>query len=133
MSVETYGIIKKKTSAKRIAEYLKTKYTNVKLLKKDKEPVFENLYKIKFQDKKDHRLMYIIQHDKKHPVDPEDYWVELDEYNTDYFTKTSFTSINLGYWGNSVKIIKDIVEHFGGGYICECDTHNLFRKVDIND
>ena len=129
MSVETYGIIKKKTSAKRIVEYLKTRYTNVKLLKRDKSPVFENVYRISFQDGEDYRLMYIIQHDKKHPVDPKDYWVEIDEYNTDYFTKTSFTAMDLGYWGNSVKIIKDIVEHFGGGYICECDTHDLFRKV----
>lgn len=133
MSVDTLGIIKKKTSAKRIAEYLKTKYTNVKLLKRDKEPVFENLYKISFQDGEDHRLMYIIQHDKSHPADSRDYWVEVDEYNTDYFNKTSFTSIDLGYWGNSIKIIKDIVKHFDGGYICECDTYDLFRKVNIND
>lgn len=131
MGVETWGIIKKRTSAKRIQKYLKEKYTKVTPVRSNKEEWNKNLFTIGFYDKNDARGMYIIQHNTKFPANPEDYWIENGAENpTYYFNKTSFTVINLNYWGNSVKIIRDIVEHFGGGFICECDTHCIYHKVE---
>lgn len=133
MSVETYGIIKNRVSAKRIQKYLKEKYTNVTSVRTNKEEWSKNLFNIGFCDKNDARYMYIIQHNAKFPANPEDYWIENGvENSTYYFDKPSFTVINLNYWGNAVKIIRDIVEHFGGGFICECDTHCIYHKVEGN-
>lgn len=38
------------------------------------------------------------------------------------------TSLSLGMWNNSVEIIKDIVTHFGGGWIDEddCDSEEYY-------
>lgn len=131
MGVETWGIIKKRTSAKRIQKYLKEKYTEVTPVRSNKEELFKNIFNIGFYDKNDARYMYIVQHNAKFPGNPEDCWIESDEGNsTYYFDKPSYTVINLNYWGNSVKIIKDIVKHFGGGFVCECDTHDVYHKVE---
>ena len=133
MSVETWGIIKKRTSAKRIQEYLKENYTKVTPIRNHKEEWSKNLFNIGFYDKNDARYMYIIQHNAKFPSDPDDYWVEDDVENpTKHFDKQTFTVINLGYWGNSVEIIKNIIKYFGGGYICECDTNCIYHKVSNN-
>ena len=134
MSVETWGIIKKRTSAKRIQKYLKEKYTKVTTVRNRKEEWNENLYTIGFYDKNDARNMYIIQHNTKFPGNSKDYWIENGaENSTYYFEKLSFTVINLNYWGNSVEIIKDIIKHFGGGFICECDTHCIYHKVEESE
>ena len=130
MCVETWGIIKKKTSVKRIQEYLKEKYTDVMPVHSHKDRWCKNLFNINFHDGNDARCLSIIQHDLKFPGNPEDYWVVTSDGSTSYFNKSSFTVINLNYWGNAVEIIKDIIEHFGGGFICECDTHCIYRKVE---
>ena len=38
------------------------------------------------------------------------------------------TSLSLGKWNSSVEIIKDIVTHFGGGWIDEddCDSEDYY-------
>lgn len=38
------------------------------------------------------------------------------------------TYISLGYWGNSVEIIKDILQHFDGGWLDEndCDDNEFY-------
>ncbi len=43
------------------------------------------------------------------------------------------TSINLGNWGDSVKIITEIISHFGGGWIDEndCDSEE-FYPIEVN-
>lgn len=59
------------------------------------------------------------------------------------FFKIETTSVSLGYWGESVKIITDIVSNFGGGWIdtndCDdipylpivCDSDKSIKPVRI--
>lgn len=39
----------------------------------------------------------------------------------------------LGYWGNSIEIIKEIVAHFGGGWVDEndCDDKEYY-PIEVN-
>lgn len=56
--------------------------------------------------------------------------------NLEYYSKNNLqdmvesetTYISLGYWGSSVEIIKEIVAHFGGGWIDEndCDDKEYY-------
>lgn len=59
------------------------------------------------------------------------------EYYSEYGLKdmvlAETTYISLGYWGNSINIIKEIVAHFGGGWIDEndCDD-NPYYPIEVN-
>ena len=46
------------------------------------------------------------------------------------------TFISLGYWGSSVALIKEIVAHFGGGWVDDndCDTEDYYSvSVDVDE
>ena len=45
------------------------------------------------------------------------------------------TYLSLGYWGSSIEIIKEIVAHFGGGWIDEndCDDKEYYPiELDVD-
>ena len=50
------------------------------------------------------------------------------EHGLEDFVKAEKTHIGLSYWGSSVEIIKEILEHFDGGWIDEndCDDEEYY-------
>lgn len=61
--------------------------------------------------------------------------------NLDYYSKHGLkdmvlaetTYISFGYWGSSVEIAKEIIAHFGGGWIDENDCDDkLFYPIETN-
>ena len=65
------------------------------------------------------------------------YYSNINSFeNLKYYTEFSLedmvvsetTSISLGYWGSSIEIINEIVEHFGGGWVYEndCDDEEYY-------
>ena len=44
------------------------------------------------------------------------------------------TYLSLGFWGNSVEIMKEIIAHFGGGWIDENDCDDkTYYPIMINE
>lgn len=116
MGVDTTGIIKKRTSPKKILEFIKETYDSESVYRKTSTPYF---HIIEFNDGEDGRILYIFQHGKDHEnID------DISLENGKVFNKKSFTYLNFGCWGNSADIIEKIIKNFGGGYIdkndCDC-------------
>ena len=55
------------------------------------------------------------------------------KHNLREMVETETTYLSLGYWGSSVEIIKEIVAHFGGGWIDEndCDDKEYY-PIELN-
>lgn len=59
------------------------------------------------------------------------------EYGLKDMVESKTTYLSLGYWGSSVEIIKEIVSHFGGGWIDEndCDSEPYYpvepKRIEI--
>lgn len=56
------------------------------------------------------------------------------KYGLQEIVKAETTTINLGYWGSSVEIIKELVAYFGGGWIDEndCDDEEYY-PIELNN
>ena len=56
------------------------------------------------------------------------------KHNLREMVETETTYLSLGYWGSSVEIIKEIVAHFGGGWIDEndCDDKEYY-PIELNE
>ena len=58
------------------------------------------------------------------------------KYNLRDMVETETTYLSLGCWGSSVEIIKEIVAHFGGGWIDEndCDDKEYYPiELDVDE
>lgn len=55
------------------------------------------------------------------------------EHGLEDMVQAETTYISLGYWGSSVDIIKEIVAHFGGGWLDENDCDDkVYYPVKVN-
>lgn len=55
------------------------------------------------------------------------------EHGLEDLVKAETTYISLGYWGNSVEIIKEIVAQFGGGWVDENDCDDeVYYPIENN-
>lgn len=55
------------------------------------------------------------------------------EWHLEDMVRSETTHISLGYHGNSVNIIKEIIAHFGGGWIDENDCDDIpYYPVEVN-
>ena len=126
MSVDTKGLIKGNISPEEITNILQQKgYINVGIMRKDKIEVKEcrTCYSsvITFDDKDDKRMMFVLyntyQCDVKTLVNKGE---KIDLNNI-------YTQISLGFWNNSEKIVKDIIDEYGG-YIDVNDCDDIGYK-----
>lgn len=72
---------------------------------------------IDFTDGKDARSLFYSHSNIKYRSEQESY----EEQYLDEMAAADTTYLSLGFWNDSVNIIKDIVIHFGGGWIHEND------------
>ena len=59
--------------------------------------------------------------------------VYYTEHNLENMVKAETTFISMGLWGSSVEIIKEIVAHFGGGWVDENDCDDLeYEPIEVD-
>lgn len=125
MGVDTHGKIKGHISIYTLADYIKEKYGAAKIENITKiEGLPDYLYgTIYFADGDDHRIMSYYYN----PGSRENYefWVQ---HGLKDMADTITTNLSLSYWNNSEAIIKDIISHFGGGWLDanDCDDTSYY-------
>ena len=79
---------------------------------------------IVFEYNNEKRMLFYVYNNVNHYENLEFY----SKHNLRDMVETETTHISLGHWGNSVEIIKEIVAHFGGGWIDEddCDDKEYY-------
>ena len=113
MSVDTKGLIKGNISPEEITNILQQKgYINVGIMRKDKIEVKEcrTCYSsvITFDDKDDKRMIFVLYDTYQGDVKT------LVNEGEDIDLNNIYTQISLGFWNNSEKIVKDIIDEYGG-------------------
>jgi hypothetical protein len=153
MGCDTHGYIKGYVSDKDIADYISRKYQDAQVLNEvncHKGSNIETLYSkigefcmnpkhenderecmnygfIRFQDGKDDRMIFYSYNNVNYFENA--YYYCKDGLNDMVFSDKTY--ISLGLWGNSIEIIKDIIHHFGGGWIDENDCDDkTYEKVE---
>ena len=126
MSVDTKGLIKGNISPEEITNILQQKgYINVGIMRKDKMEVKEcgTYYSsvITFDDKDDKRMIFVLYDTYQGDVKT------LVNEGEDIDLNNIYTQISLGFWNNSEKIIKDIIDEYGG-YIDVNDCDDIGYK-----
>lgn len=139
MGCDTYGKIKGYVKHEDIFEFIKQKYDknatndvkkeitcalsecNWEYKMNEHSEDNENWYTISgficFEYKEEDRMLFYY-YDNINSYEDLEYYTE---FGLEDMVKTETTHIGLGYWGSSVKIIKEIVENFGGGWLDEND------------
>ena len=139
MGCDTYGKIKGYVKHEDIFEFIKQKYDknatndvtkeitcalsecNWEYKMNEHSEDNENWYTISgficFKYKEEDRMLFYY-YDNINSYEDLEYYTE---FGLEDMVKTETTHIGLGYWGSSVKIIKEIVENFGGGWLDEND------------
>jgi len=118
MSVDTYGIINKNIKFEDILSIVKNKYdknAQIEISNNDK-----GLAIIHFKDGVDERTLTLIK-DKNS---------KYNEY--EFLTEDDYMWLKLGFWGNSVDIMKIILTQFENSWIDEndCDNESWYRIID---
>lgn len=126
MSVDTKGLIKGNISPEEITNILQQKgYINVGIMRKDKIEVKEcrTCYSsvITFDDKDDKRMIFVLYDTYQGDVKT------LVNEGEDIDLNNIYTQISLGFWNNSEKIVKDIIDEYGG-YIDVNDCDDIGYK-----
>ena len=126
MSVDTKGLIKGNISPEEITNILQQKgYINVGIMRKDKIEVKEcrTCYSsvITFDDKDDKRMIFVLYDTYQGDVKT------LVHEGEDIDLNNIYTQISLGFWNNSEKIVKDIIDEYGG-YIDVNDCDDIGYK-----
>ncbi len=101
MGVDTKAIIRKGTTLEQISDALKTKYSDVEIT----NTYSENSFRATFKDGEDQRQM----------------WISYD--STVVASGIDGIWMSLGFWGDSVGIMRFLCETFGG-YLDESDSDN---------
>lgn len=106
MGVDSKAVIRKGTTIKQLTEFLETEYENVKVRSTNQDYYFN----ISFKDEKDGRNLSVFYGD----LGKSDYGLEG-------------VLLSLGLWGNSIEIMKNICNKFGG-YLDEndCDDKDFY-------
>lgn len=123
MSVDTHGRIKGHISIYDLADYIKEKYGSARIgdiTKREDKPDY--LYGIiDFKDGNDCRIMsYYYNPESKENYE---YWVQ---HGLKEMVDAKTTNLTLSCWGNSEVIIKDIISHFGGGWLDANDCDDTY-------
>lgn len=119
MSISTKGFLyaenKKNFTIEKLVELLRSKFDGVKLRKTH----IDNYLIIMFYDDDDsYRVLSVFTQYESYKYEG------YPELNDDYIIL-----FDLGLWGNSLKIITDILKSFGGGYIVENDCNDDWEIV----
>ena len=148
MGCDTTGRIKGYVSVQDIVDYIKQNYDkNVthqvkktiygSIVEKCTEPYIinfhsednDNLYIysgfIDFNDGEEDRQLF-YDYSNVNVFENLEYYQEL---NLEDMVRTETTYISLGYFGNSVEIIKNILQHFDGGWIDENDCDDIPYEI----
>ena len=151
MSVDTHGKIKEFIRHEEILNFIRQKWDNDARDGVEKNitcPISECDWKYKINEhSEDNENWYSVHGFICFKYNDEDRMLfynysNLNSYeNLEYYSKhnlremveTETTYISLGYWGSSVEIIKEIVAHFGGGWIDEndCDDKEYY-PIELN-
>lgn len=120
MSVDTKGIINKKTNVEEIYNYILSKFDSKATIRRYDKGYHDSIsVSIYFKDGEDDRQLFVI-------LDIDDY---KNEYSALNFTdeSKSYAWLSLGYWNNSIEIMKSIINQFGG-YVDEndCDDEGWY-------
>jgi len=110
MSVDTNGFLKQGVNPFELKKYLEKKYSKVEVRNENSETF--PFYVFDFKDGKDCRTLFVSlcvydDEDDSFPVPVE---------------KNVSCSLCLGCWGNSVEIMTDIIQNFGGGFVLPSDS-----------
>jgi hypothetical protein len=122
MGVDTRGIINKKIDIEEVYNFILNTYDKNAVLDKDASPADRlPLGSIYFKDGEDQRRLFCCNNEDITKFSPE--YPELN-FSDDVH---SYLWVSLGYWKNSVEIIKNIINHFGG-YVDEndCDDEGWY-------
>jgi hypothetical protein len=111
MSVDTDGKINAKYGVKDIQRALKNKFN---IESKVMDTYSKDFYQLSFQYKNETRLLSVFEN-----------YIDDD-------TQELVTSMNIGMWGSSVKLMMGILESFGG-YIKENDCEDEWKYVSPLD
>lgn len=110
MGVDSKAFMKQGINIIRLTKYLESKYKNVNVESNESgDYIFYVAY---FKDGEDNRTLFV------HLIDGDD---EDGIYPVKPVKETS-VSMSLGYWGNSVKILTEILQNFGGGFLLPSDS-----------
>jgi len=109
MSVDTKLYLPQGINWNKLFDYLNDNYTEAKRATTIDHDCYTVMY---FNDDEDQRILsvYIYHYD----AEGEGYPCPAKPNVT--------TVLSLGCWGNSVKILEEIAQHFGGGFLLESDS-----------
>lgn len=114
MGVSTDALIKPNTTEIEIVNYLNTKYEDVKCYVVLNRRMGYSAGYIEFKDGDDLRSLYYMS-------------TSLDVDKVDDLNLTKSTYISLIHWGNSVYILKDLCNYFGGAIDeNDCDDNGYY-------
>lgn len=112
MGVDTRALIKPNTTETEIVDYLNKKYKDVKSFVK--QELDRTIGFINFKDGEDSRSLFYISKSS-----------DTDDIEGLKITGSGF--LNLGNYGNSVEILKDLCSHFGGAIDeNDCDDEDYY-------
>ena len=127
MGISTKGFIHsanaKDFNWKDAIDYISSMYKIIRI-----KPVEDGMY-IGLKDGDEYRQIQILDRYASYVV--EDYPEIANTAKVSILpnAKSYIVSFSLGYGGNSVEIIRDIVSHFGGGYMIEDDCNRDWIEV----
>ena len=77
-----------------------------------------------FKYKEEDRMLF-YNYDNLNSFENLEYY---SKYGLEYMVRTETTYLSLGCWGSSVEIIRELVAHFGGGWLDEndCDDKEYY-------
>lgn len=110
MGVDSKAFMKQGINIIQLTKYLESKYKNVNV--KSNETCDYIFYVAYFKDGEDNRALFV------HLID----WEDEDNTYPVKPVKGTSVSLSLGYWGNSVKILTEILQNFGGGFLLPSDS-----------
>lgn len=133
MGVDTYGKLRGKVEIEEVANFISQKFEvevtfksrteNYGYQREHKKPWLSTTGWIDFKYKDENRSVFYIYCNINHKENLEYY----AKHGLRDMVETHTTHVGLGYWGNSVEIIKAIVTEFGG-WIDEndCDEEEYY-------
>jgi hypothetical protein len=122
MSIDTkgfiYGIRKEGFSLENLVEYIKEVYNASPCVEVEKDSVI----RIHFNYSNKNRFLWIFTNYKSYKT--ENYLQSIKDSGEE-----SIILFSLGCWGNSVKIMKNIISFLGGGYILNNDCSGEWYEI----
>lgn len=114
MGVDTRGLLRPSTTEKELVTYLESKYENVKSFvdKRSMDNYFSGF--INFTEGTEKRSIFYLSKG-------------MDNHKIDGLNIEDYSYISLGKHGNSIGVIKDLCEYFGGAIDeDDCDDEDFY-------